>query len=57
MSSKSPEEITLTTALYTTMKVYSSSLESASDSFIHTAMFPDTCYGVESGGDPETSFC
>ena len=30
-----------------------SSPESVLDSFIHTAMFPDTCYGVESGGDPE----
>ena len=46
-------EITYNGVVYNEMKGVFSSPESVLDSYIHTAMFPDTCYGVESGGDPE----
>ena len=46
-------EITYNGVVYNEMKGVFSSPESVLDSCIHTAMFPDTCYGVESGGDPE----
>lgn len=46
-------ELTYNGVVYNEMKGVFSSPESVLDSYIHTAMFPDTCYGVESGGDPE----
>ena len=46
-------EITYNGVVYNEMKGVFSAPESVLDSYIHTAMFPDTCYGVESGGDPE----
>ena len=47
-------EITYNGVVYNEMKGVFSAPESVLDSYIHTAMFPDTCYGVESGGDIKT---
>ncbi|MCI8512933.1 MAG: insulinase family protein [Lachnospiraceae bacterium] len=51
---ESPEgELTYNGVVYNEMKGVFSSPESVLDRFVRAAMFPDTCYGAESGGDPE----
>ena len=47
-------EITYNGVVYNEMKGVFSSPESVLDSYIHTAMFPDTCYGYISGGHPDS---
>ncbi|MCI7796141.1 MAG: insulinase family protein [Lachnospiraceae bacterium] len=46
-------EIVYNGVVYNEMKGEFSSPESVLDRVIRAAMFPDTCYGFESGGDPE----
>lgn len=46
-------ELTYNGVVYNEMKGVFSSPESLLDRYIKAAMFPDTCYGYESGGDPE----
>lgn len=46
-------ELTYNGVVYNEMKGVFSSPESLLDTYTKQAMFPDTCYGVESGGDPE----
>lgn len=46
-------EITYNGVVYNEMKGVFSSPESLLDRYTKAVMFPDTCYGVESGGDPE----
>ena len=50
----SPEdEITYNGVVYNEMKGAFSSPEGLLDRYVKASMFPDTCYGFESGGDPE----
>jgi len=46
-------ELTYNGVVYNEMKGAFSSPESVLDRQIQATMFPDTCYGCESGGDPE----
>ncbi len=46
-------ELTYNGVVYNEMKGAFSSPESVLDRYIKCVMFPDTCYGFESGGDPE----
>ena len=46
-------ELTYNGVVYNEMKGAFSSPESVLDRQIQASMFPDTCYGYESGGDPE----
>ncbi|MBQ7795904.1 MAG: insulinase family protein [Lachnospiraceae bacterium] len=46
-------ELTYNGVVYNEMKGAFSSPESVLDRYIKAVMFPDTCYGFESGGDPE----
>ena len=46
-------ELTYNGVVYNEMKGEFSSPESLLDRYTKAAMFPDTCYGFESGGDPE----
>ena len=46
-------ELTYNGVVYNEMKGAFSSPESVLDRVIKAEMFPDTCYGFESGGDPE----
>ncbi len=46
------EPITLNGVVYNEMKGAFSSPESVLDRFTQQVLFPDTCYGKESGGDP-----
>ncbi|NBJ82449.1 insulinase family protein [bacterium 1XD42-94] len=46
-------EITYNGVVYNEMKGVFSSPESVLDRYTKAVMFPDTCYGFESGGDPE----
>ncbi len=46
-------ELTYNGVVYNEMKGVFSSPESVLDRYTRAVMFPDTCYGFESGGDPE----
>ena len=46
-------ELTYNGVVYNEMKGVVSSPESVLDRYTRAVMFPDTCYGFESGGDPE----
>lgn len=46
-------ELTYNGVVYNEMKGVFSSPESLLDRYTKAVMFPDTCYGFESGGDPE----
>lgn len=46
-------ELTYNGVVYNEMKGVFSSPESLLDRYAKASMFPDTCYGFESGGDPE----
>lgn len=46
-------ELTYNGVVYNEMKGAFSAPESVLDRYIKSVMFPDTCYGFESGGDPE----
>lgn len=51
---ESPDsELTINGVVYNEMKGVYSSPDSALSSYIQFSLFPDTQYGVESGGDPE----
>ncbi len=51
---ESPEdELTYNGVVYNEMKGEFSSPESVRDRFTWAVLFPDTCFGCESGGDPE----
>ncbi len=47
------DELTYNGVVYNEMKGVFSSPESVLDRYTRAVMFPDTCYGFESGGDPE----
>lgn len=50
---ESPEdELTINGVVYNEMKGAFSSPESVLDRYTRAVLFPDTCYGFESGGDP-----
>ena len=46
-------ELTYNGVVYNEMKGVFSSPESVLDQYTRACMFPDTCYGFESGGDPD----
>ena len=47
------DDLTLNGVVYSEMKGVFSSPDDMLDRFVFNSLFPDTCYGVESGGDPD----